>query len=145
MDKINMAELLDFVERIKSAPGLRLWGAVGVDKLIETIGGELVEIEPPMGCTSETCSHWSHDPAAPVYKWILPPGYNLQYLGCEDRPPGDLCYYVIFPESESENSENHEVYFVGIHSERGFYDRTCLLKLEDLPIWVLEEYLKLKQ
>src|SRR5690606_19533781 len=47
--------------------------------------GELVEVSERIGCVSETCAHVSHDPAAPMCRW-LPRGGRLVELGSDEEP-----------------------------------------------------------
>lgn len=87
--------------------------------------GELVQYGPERGCTSEMCSHVSHDPADSTYKWIPPEGYTLHFIG-ED---GGREYFYITNGSEE---------FVIIKIEGGhFHDRLQWGEVEDVPEWML--------
>lgn len=66
------------MEKMKS-DGIVGWG-LRVPSELEEIG-ELVEVGPIHGCTLETCSHESHDPAAPQTKWIPVEGWELSRIG----------------------------------------------------------------
>ena len=67
------------VERL-SRPGIEGWGLRICEDM--AAAGELVEVSERIGCTSETCAHVSHDPAAPMCRW-WPRGGQLVELGSE--------------------------------------------------------------
>jgi len=56
----------------------------------------LVEVGGSVGCTSETCNHWSHDPAAPVNKLVPRDGWAISLLGScgADGASGYVEFYV---------------------------------------------------
>lgn len=87
--------------------------------------GELIEVGPEHGCTSETCNHVSHDPAAPVLKWIPPEGYRVHEIG-ED---GERTFYYLANDTEE---------CVIIRVDGGHYhDRLEWGDFDDLPEWML--------
>lgn len=87
--------------------------------------GELVEVSPIDGCTSETCRHISHDPAAATYKWIPPEGYSLSFLG-ED---GKYSFFYITNGAEE---------YIIVRIDGGHYhDRLEWGEFDDLPEWML--------
>ncbi len=54
-------------------------GIVGWGLVVRVKGGQCMQVTEPQGCDSETCGHFSHDPAAPVYRWV--PDGDLVELG----------------------------------------------------------------
>ena len=87
--------------------------------------GELIQVGAEYGCTSETCSHSSHDPAAGTMKWIPPEGFRLSLLG-ED---GERTFYHL--------TNNTEEYII-VRIEGGHYhDRLEWAEFEDVPEWML--------
>src|SRR5690606_40099655 len=76
------------VERL-SRPGIEGWGLMVSRDMREV--GDVLDLGEHVGCTSETCAHVSHDPAAPMRRWVPPHG-RLVDLGayhdadaCGDR------------------------------------------------------------
>jgi hypothetical protein len=59
------------------ADGVEGWGLENPDPELF----HLAQTEGPVGCTSETCNHWSHDPAAPVNKLVPHDGWLISTLG----------------------------------------------------------------
>src|SRR5690606_28346681 len=47
--------------------------------------GGVVDTSEYIGCTSETCAHVSHDPAAPMCRWV-PRSGRLVELGSDEEP-----------------------------------------------------------
>ena len=89
--------------------------------------GELIEAGSEYGCTSEMCSHVSHDPAAPTLKWIPPEGYSLSILG-ED---GERTFYHLANDTEE---------YIVVRIEGGHYhDRLEWGNFEDVPEWMLAQ------
>ena len=87
--------------------------------------GELIQAGPEYGCTSETCSHSSHDPAAPTMKWVPPEGYSLSILG-EDAE--QTFYYLTNGEDE---------YIIVLIEGGHYHDRLQWAEFEDVPEWML--------
>lgn len=87
--------------------------------------GELVEVGPEYGCTSETCNHVSHDPAAPTLKWIPPEGYRLNFIGDD----GERTFYHVANDDEE---------YIIVRVEGGHYhDSLQWGDFEDVPEWML--------
>jgi len=59
------------------ADGIDGWGLSNPDPEVFN----LVETGEPVGCTSETCNHFSHDPAAASIKLVPRGGWVLSFLG----------------------------------------------------------------
>src|SRR5690606_490456 len=70
------------VERL-SRPGIEGWG-LRVDSEMAAAGA-LVDLGEHVGCTSDSCHHISHDPAAPRRRWV-PKGGRLVELGSDEEP-----------------------------------------------------------
>jgi len=58
---------------------------------METVG-ELIDLGENVGCTSETCAHESHDPAAPMRRWV-PRSGRLVELGVDEEPGETIVRY----------------------------------------------------
>ena len=79
-----MEKLLQDVKRaleLLKRDGIEGWG-LNVHPDLEEYG-DIIETAPPEGCTSETCAHNSHDPAAPTRRWVPHEGTTLVHLGGE--------------------------------------------------------------
>src|SRR5690606_4452215 len=73
------------VERL-SRPSIEGWGLRVCDDM--AAAGEVVDASEHIGCTSETCAHVSHDPAAPMRRWV-PRSGRIVELG-SDEEPGEI-------------------------------------------------------
>ena len=69
-----------------SRPGVEGWGLRVCNDM--AAAGEVVDTSAHFGCTSDTCAHVSHDPAAPCRRWV-PRSGRLVELG-SDEEPGDV-------------------------------------------------------
>src|SRR5690606_20038002 len=69
------------VEKL-SRPGIEGWG-LRVDSEMET-AGEVLDLSEHVGCTSETCAHVSHDPAAPRRRWVPRSGRIVELMDDEE-------------------------------------------------------------
>ena len=112
-----------------STNGIEGWGLNSLylvdDEGVREEFGELIEAGAEYGCTSEMCSHSSHDPAAGTMKWIPPEGYTLHILG-ED---GERKYFYVSNDSEE---------YIIVRIEGGHYhDRLEWAEFEDVPEWML--------
>lgn len=109
--------------------GIEGWGLNSLylvdDEGKRTSFGELIEIGPEYGCTSETCSHSSHDPAAPIIKWIPPKGCTLSRLG-ED---GERTFYHL-------TNDNEEYILIRIDGGH-YHDRLQWAEIEEVPAFIL--------
>jgi len=92
---------LGFIEDIAKAmgrlsrPGIEGWGLKVFGGM--EAAGDIIDITEHMGCTSETCAHKSHDPAAPTRRWVPHEGFTLIHLGGETL--GDetrIDYFALF-------------------------------------------------
>lgn len=75
-----MEELVYQVRRalnLMRADGIEGWGLENPNPEVFNFA----ETGEPVGCTSETCNHFSHDPAAPVNKLVPRSGWVLSSLG----------------------------------------------------------------
>ena len=70
------------VEKL-SRPGIEGWG-LRVSGDMEG-AGELLDLGPHVGCTSDACHHVSHDPAAPRRRWV-PRSGRIVELGSDEEP-----------------------------------------------------------
>ena len=76
------------IERL-SRPGIEGWGLVVSRDMQDA--GELMDLGEHFGCTSDTCAHVSHDPAAPYRRWV-PRSGRLVILG-DDEEPGEVAVW----------------------------------------------------
>jgi hypothetical protein len=106
--------------------GIEGWGMNSLYKG-KTEFGSRIECGPKYGCTSETCRHSSHDPAAATMKWIPPEEYSLSILGEDD---GQTFYHLA-------NGEDEHIL---VRIEGGHYhDRLQWGDFEDVPEWMLAQ------
>ena len=77
------------VERL-SRPGIEGWGLQVSRDMRDA--GELMDLGEHFGCTSDTCAHVSHDPAAPHRRWV-PKSGRLVELGIDEEPGEVLVRY----------------------------------------------------
>ena len=73
-----------------SRPGIEGWGLVVSRDMRDA--GELMHLGEHIGCTSDTCAHVSHDPAAPVRRWV-PTSGRLVELGSDEEPGETVVRY----------------------------------------------------
>jgi len=79
------------VERL-SRPGIEGWGLRVFGGMEDA--GDVVDLGEHIGCVDDCCAHVSHDPAAPMRRWV-PRSGQLAELG-SDEEPGEIqvCYYA---------------------------------------------------
>lgn len=108
-----MEHVLESIEFL-SKDGIEGWGlyTIAEDGVYEPhggFGGTLIISGATYGCTSETCGHVSHDPAAPVVKWLPPEGSRLVHLGGETTSDGaERDYYAVVLENGVLFAERYE-------------------------------------
>lgn len=114
------------LERL-SRPGVEGWGLRVFGDM--EAAGDLVVLTEHNGCTSETCSHWSHDPAAPELRWVPRDG-RLISLGYDLEPDETtVSYYAHIVENDVRYVRLVEPQF--FHAEAGYIDEA------DVPEWAL--------
>jgi hypothetical protein len=94
------------------------------------LGGDLLQMSPPAGCTSETCLHNSHDPAAPHYAWRPDEGRQLWELAVEQYPDVRDTYYLLAAPGE------HPGRFLVLVEPGHHWARIDELEWTDLPYYV---------
>ena len=96
VDRVWEGDLgLLLTEMPEKVSGISGWGMV-VPELLQK-NGTVEESGEEYGCTSETCRHNSHDPAAPTYTWTPAAGVEVFQLGfdrAEDRMGYDVTWYA---------------------------------------------------
>ena len=128
---MTLAERIERALRRLRAPGISGWG-LDAEYLAERFGGEVALVEPAWGCTSETCAHNSHDPAAPVLKWIPPEGCEIVRLGSENLPDEYEAEYFVVRRGD----EEHYLY-VSYH--RSYHTRVYEIDAEEVPDWAFAQ------
>jgi len=112
------------VERL-SRPGIEGWG-LRVSPDLET-AGELMDITEHMGCTSETCAHVSHDPAAPRRRWV-PRSGRLVELGSDEEPGEVIVRWYAHLDGE-------DVRYIRLDESRFYHSAAAYVEV--VPDWVL--------
>jgi len=111
--------------------GVDGWGLYTRSRRLEELG-EWVEVAPPRGCFDSRCLHNSHDPAAPIIRWV-PRGGTLHYLGYDER---NREYYVLrLPEEDL---------YIRLRGEEFCHDRLELVAPQQLPEYLLIDFMKSK-
>ena len=108
-----------------SRPGIDGWGLHVCEDM--AAAGEMMDLGVHHGCTSDTCSHMSHSPAAPDRRWV-PRGGRLVKLG-SDEEPGEfqVRYYA--------HIIGNDVRYVRLDEPR-FYHASAQY-VESVPDWAL--------
>lgn len=129
-----MGNLENFVDAVRSAlnmvrsEGIEGWGLENPDPEVFN----LVEVEGPVGCMSETCNHWSHDPAAPVNK-LVPRGWALSSLGScgAEGASGYVEFYVTWVGRKARvwRLDAPDQFWATLHE----------IQADELPAWALAE------
>src|SRR5690606_23196048 len=112
------------VERL-SRPGIEGWG-LGVCNEMAT-SGEVLDASEHFGCVDECCAHVSHDPAAPVRRWV-PKSGRLVELGSDEEPGEVLVRYYAHLDSEG-------VRYIRLDESRSYH--AAAQYTESVPDWVL--------
>lgn len=91
----------------------------------------LVEVGGSVGCTSETCNHWSHDPAAPVNKLVPHDGWLISTLGRTgaEGASGYVEFYVTW------RGDAARVWRLDAPDQ--YWARMAEIKAGELPAWAL--------
>ena len=113
------------VERL-SRPGIEAWG-LRVTPSME-VAGDLLDITEHIGCTSDTCGHISHDPAAPHRRWV-PKSGRLVELGSDEEPG-----YVIV-RWFAHLGDDGSVGYIRLDESRFFHAAAAYVDV--VPDWVL--------
>jgi len=111
--------------------GVDGWGLYTRNPRLEELG-EWVEVAPPRGCFDPRCAHNSHDPAAPIVRWVPREG-TLHYLGYDER---DYEYYLLRLPGED--------LYLRLRGEEFCHDRLELIDPSRVPEYLLVDYLKKK-
>ena len=112
------------VEKL-SRPGIEGWGLRVSPDMGDT--GELLDLGPHVGCTSDACHHVSHDPAAPRRRWV-PRSGRLVEIG-SDEEPGELQvrYYA--------HLDGETVRYIRLDEPRFFHAAAAYVEV--VPDWAL--------
>jgi len=112
------------VERL-SRPGIEGWG-LRVSPSME-IAGDLMDITEHIGCTSDTCAHISHDPAAPRRRWV-PRSGRLVELGSDEEPGEVIVRWYAHLDGEN-------VRYIRLDESRLYHSAAAYVEI--VPDWVL--------
>lgn len=123
----TLLELVKAAVQRREAPGIEGWG-LWVSNDLDGLG-ELYEVAPSTGCTSETCAHNSHDPAAPTYKWIPKEGLLVE-LGYDCAQYGEYVFYTLL-------RDGNEPVFITVKHPHYFHSSAYTIAEEDVPDWAL--------
>ncbi len=123
----RLEQMIETALNLMSADGITGWGLVLLDSRLEELGS-LHAIGEPVGCTTETCNHWSHDPAAPQRKWVPCEG-TLIKLGESDDRDGTSTYYCLRLEEED--------VFLCLHEPRSFWSELRIVEPDCVPAYIL--------
>lgn len=115
------------VERLEQ-DGISGWGLDGDKQVMQYF--DRIATGGAFGCTTDTCNHNSHDPAAPNYRLVPRDGRLI----CLDRTrEGDFnaVYYVlILPD---------RAVYLRVSDERAYWARIEQVNAADVPTWMLAE------
>jgi len=113
------------IEAAERSP-IQGWGLKPPDWLGLEEWFEGVEIAPPSGCRSETCAHWSHDPAAPTRSWVPREGVLVSVIYTD----GDDTYLLC--------TKDDEVKILLLRKETNYHARIWEVTFDELPEYVKE-------
>lgn len=133
MKRSDMKALLESVSRALTSleeDGIEGWGLNNCDESLFS----LVATGAAGGCTSETCSHNSHDPAAPNYK-LTPISGKLYLLGHErEADEVSIMYYALI--------DGGNVKYYELRQPRNYWASVRETGEKDVPEWALAELAK---
>jgi len=114
------------VERL-SRPGIDGWGLRICEDM--AAAGGVVDTSEYIGCTSETCAHVSHDPAAPMCRWV-PRSGRLVELGSDVEPGETRVRYYAHLDGEA-------VRYIRVTEPRFYHAEARYIGVDDVPEWAL--------
>jgi len=124
-----MKELVDaFVAAVAAnrAEGIKGWGLRNPDPNVFS----LVEVGAPTGCTTSTCNHFSHDPAATVNKLLPRDGWTVHVLADSQHAEEIwVTYYV--------TRKNEEARIWCLREETQYWAELWEVQADKLPAWAL--------
>jgi len=112
------------VERL-SRPGIEGWGLRVCGEMASA--GEVVDTSAHFGCVDECCAHVSHDPAAPVRRWV-PRSGRLVELGSDEEPGGFAVRWYAHLDGE-------DVRYIRLDESRFYHADAAYV--DSAPDWVL--------
>ena len=126
VQKLN--EIAVAVRDAKESP-IKGWGLRPPSEDWEVEWFDWVTLTPPCGCTSETCNHVSHDPAAPVIAWVPREGVQVVVLGEEDDE-GRITTFIM-------TKKGREVRFLRLMDQGTYWSMIHEVSMEDVPEYLL--------
>ena len=125
--KEQLVAAVDAAMQRMAQDGIGGWGLYPPKALEDTF--TVVEMGSSSGCTSETCAHNSHDPAAPNTK-IVPVTGQLMELGWEmGESETGYAYYTLVTEMAAR--------FFCVTDPRFYWASIREIKASDVPEWML--------
>lgn len=126
MNRKLSADVAAAVERL-SRPGIDRWGLHVCEGM--AAAGEMMDLGAHRGCTSNTCSHWDHSPAAPMRRWVPRSGYVVE-LGCDMKPDEtEVAWFAHILD------DGEDVRYVKLVKVQGYW--ASARYVESVPDWVL--------
>ena len=117
------------LEKMKSE-GIEGWGLNNPDETLF----ETVVSGPATGCTTETCNHFSHDPAASYIK-LVPQFGKLSQIGSETQPDeSEVSWYILV---DGEGVGDADVRYLRLGNQRSYWSTLLIVESEEVPAWAL--------
>ena len=110
-----------------SRPGIEGWGLMVSRDMREA--GDVVDLGEHIGCTSDTCAHASHDPAAPRRRWVPKSGRVIE-LGSDEEPGETMVRYYAHLDGEN-------VRYIRLDESRFFHAAAAYVEV--VPDWALAQ------
>ncbi len=120
----NLTKAVENAIKDMEADGIIGWGL----NIPSGLDGYMVETSGLDGCTSDTCLHNSHSPAAPYLKWVPEEGRKLILVGKDDEES----YYWL---------QDKDVLLMGeffkLIEPKHFHARLIKISSEEIPAYML--------
>lgn len=114
------------VEKL-SRPGIEGWGLSVCGEM--AAAGEVVDVSENVGCTSDTCAHFSHDPAAPDRRWVPRSGRLVELSSDEELGETMVRYYA--------HLDGDSVRYIVVEEPRFYHAAAAYVDVADVPEWAL--------
>ena len=118
------------VERL-AQPGIDSWGLWPSNALIATGDYALITTSRSTGCTSETCGHSSHSPAAPNRRLVARRGRLVRLGGQRDKYDGYDAYYAHVADA------GDVIRYIAFEADAHHTASVYIARPDRIPDWVL--------